>query len=152
MYDSVRAAAPEQGTGFLPSALLPTKLRYGYFSVMVHMPFQPGRQTLDADIESGPMVQELSEAITWLAWRGLLYYDVHTPNLIVSCNGTRTTAVPVDYDDFVIVEQHNINILDQYVAALRRATREMGEKDVTGSLLSVEGLCAHLDAELRKEL
>lgn len=152
MYGSVLAAAPKQGPGCLPSALLPAELLYGYFSVMVHMPFQLGREAVDVELESGPIVQQLSEAIVWLAWRGLLYYDVRTPNVIVRCDGASTTAVLVDYDDLVIVEQHTVNTFDKYVAALASATQDLGEKDVTGGLLAVEGLCAHLDTELRKEL
>lgn len=119
---------------------------------MMHMPFHPGREAVDAEFESGPVVQQLSKAIAWLARRGLLYYDVRTPNVIVSCDGASTTAVVVDYDDLVIVEQHKIDTFDKYIAALTLAAQDLGEKDVTGSILALEGLCTHLDAELRKAI
>lgn len=150
-YDSVRAAVPKQGPGCLPSVLLPAELLYGYFSVMVHMPFQLGREAVDAEWERGPVVQQLSEAMAWLAWRGLLYYDVRTPNVIGRRGGASTTAILVDYDDLVIVEPHKVNTFDKCLAALTSATQDLCEKDVTGGPLAVEGLCAHLDAELRKE-
>lgn len=128
------------------------ELHYRYFAVMVHMPFQLGREAVVAELETGPVVQQLAEAMAWLAWRGLLYCDVRTPNVIVRCDGESTTAVLVDDDDLVIVEQRKVNPFDKYFAALTSATHYLGEQDVTGGLCAVEGLCAHLDVELRKEL
>lgn len=147
-YATVCAAAPETGPGCLPRALSRARLLYGYFSVMVHMPFQRGRHAVVEELCSGPVLQQLAEAIAWLAWRGLLYYDVRTPNIIVRSDGASATAALVDYDDMVIVEPHTIKTFDDYIAALARVMKDRGEQDVTECLLTWEALCDLINVEL----
>ena len=150
MYEAVCAAAPAEGPGCMPRALLRAHLLYGLFAVMVYMPFQSGKEVLHADLCGGPLLQQLAEAIAWLAWRGLLYYDVRTPNVIVSGHGASASAVLVDYDDLVIVEPHSINTFDEYIEVLKSTMGRRGEVDVSSCLLAWPALCNLVGVELRK--
>lgn len=150
MYEAVCAAAPAEGPGCIPRALLRAHLFFGLSAVMVYMPFQSGKEVLYADLCGGPLLQQLAEAIAWLAWRSILYYGVRTPNVIVSGHGASALAVFVDYDDLVIVEPHSINTFDEYIEVLKSTMGRRGEVDVSSCLLAWPALCNLVDVELRK--
>lgn len=76
----------------VPQALQPARLWYGTFSVVVTMEFVEGKgataeqlAACSPDDESGARV--IAAAVVWLARCGLIYYDLHEPNIVIDYGG-----------------------------------------------------------------
>lgn len=106
MYADARAKAEEQDDGLPPSSLLPARLWFGQWHVLVEMPFKYGRLAHPIELTTaGLVVEQVAAAIVWLARNGLVYCDVRPANVIVAEDGPFPTVYLVDYDDMVLLPE-----------------------------------------------
>lgn len=151
VYSMLWRSALAAGEG-MPGALLPASLRYGDFSVMVDMPFVRGRQSTYKELALAGYVQEqVAEAIAWLARRGLLYWDLREPNVMVHEEHRR--AYLVDYDDMVVRRGWAPAGVDEMLAALRDdlVCRDEGVDAKANLKMIGSGMLACVDAFLKDE-
>jgi len=90
----------------VPEALVQANLWYGIFAVAVTMDFIVGREATSLQLQASSSADEqgvraISKAVVWLARRGLIYYDLREPNIVVVADGSWRL---VDYDDMVVVD------------------------------------------------
>ena len=118
-YTAYQAARADQADA-PPPALLPARLLYGQFAVLVELKFAEGRHATVKELlgQSGPIVEQLAAAIAWLARHGLLHVDVRLPNVLVAGEGDSRVASLVDYDDL-----HKLEVPVATFAELDRAYR-----------------------------
>lgn len=143
------ALAADEG---MPGALLPASLRYGDFSVMVDMPFVRGRESTYKELALAGYVQEqVAEAIAWLARRGLLYWDLRAPNVMVHEEHRR--AYLVDYDDMLVRRGWAPAGVDEMLGALRDdlVLRDEGVDAKANLKMIGSHMLACLDAFLKDE-
>eukprot|EP00170_Pyropia_yezoensis_P003516 contig_14670_g3526 len=101
----------------VPQALCPARLWCGIFAVIVTMEFVEGKEASEVqlvastpDDEKG--VRAIASAVVWLARRGLIYYDLREPNILIDSSGYWHL---IDYDDMVVVEPGSIKtVADMY--------------------------------------
>lgn len=88
----------------LPSALVPAKLLFGQFKLLVRMQAVGDRDVTDDELRDDPSVMgPISDAIVYLAKHGLLYSDLRSPNVRRS-NDTGAVYL-VDYDDLYTIDE-----------------------------------------------
>jgi hypothetical protein len=106
-----------------PRALVPARLCYGAFAVLVDMPFVGDRGATDAELQCrGPVLAAVAAAVCWLARRGLLYIDLRALNVRcprADAAGAEQCAWLVDYDDMLLLSQPARNA-EELLAALAR--------------------------------
>lgn len=122
------------------------QLLYGAFSLMVDMPFVDGRQpTVEEMDQGGTVLDDIAEAIAWLARRGLLYCDVSAANVVVTeINGAPSAHLLV-YDDMVIVEPGTVGNSTSLLAAVVANSLPHQEQDCSRNLRGRAALCRRLD-------
>ena len=100
-YAEARDAAPPHDPP--PAALLPARLLYGAFELLVDLPFKGDREATAQELAApGAVADAVAAAVAWLARSGLLYVDLRPPNVRVG--GEAEAAWLVDYDDMELLE------------------------------------------------
>lgn len=80
-----------------PSSLVRSQLYFGMFEVAVVTLFVGDRDANEEDMQNEVLMQQVAEAVYWLAKHAILYIDVRPANIRISRDGT--TAYLIDYDD-----------------------------------------------------
>jgi hypothetical protein len=112
-----------------PPALVPARLCYGAFALLVDMPFVGERSAEESHLASGGRVLDaVAAAVGWLARRSMLYIDLRAPNVRCTGGAAAGGAQPeqswlVDYDDMLLLPEP-VRSADELLAAL--ATDEHG--------------------------
>lgn len=109
----------------VPQALLPARLWCGVFAIVVTMEFVKGKEaTVEQLAASTPDDEEgaraIASAVVWLARRGLIYYDLREPNILVDSGGCWRL---IDYDDMVVVEPGSVKSVADMKEVLEREQR-----------------------------
>jgi len=139
-YQLYRAAwneAVENGELHLvPEALVQAKLWYGIFAVAVTMDFTGGREATSQQLQASSSADEqggraIAKAVVWLARRGLIYYDLREPNILVVADGSWRL---VDYDDMVVVDPGTVSS----VADTKRVLQDASTR-VPGVMAAFQG-------------
>jgi len=108
MYGTVWDA---EAVGEVPRALLRARLWCGVFAVAVTMDFIDGVEATEKQLQASTSNDEkgaraIATAVVWLARRGLIYYDLREPNILVDSDGCWRL---IDYDDMVVVDPGSVN-------------------------------------------
>jgi len=139
-YQLYRAAwneAVENGELHLvPEAFVQAKLWYGIFAVAVTMDFTGGREATSQQLQASSSADEqggraIAKAVVWLARRGLIYYDLREPNILVVADGSWRL---VDYDDMVFVDPGTVTS----VADMKRVLQDESAR-VPGVMAAFQG-------------
>jgi len=117
--------------GAVPQALLRARLWCGVFAVVVTMDFIKGNEATEKQLQASTPNDEkgargIATAVVWLARRGLIYYDLREPNILVESDGCWRL---IDYDDMIMVEPGSVNTvadMEKVLEAEQRLQRLRG--------------------------
>lgn len=109
-----------------PSSLVRSHLYFGMFEVAVVTVFVGERDANEEDMQNEALMQQVAEAVYWLAKHTILYIDVRPANIRISRDGT--TAYLIDYDDCVLLTEpittaKLVEKLQNHVHAMQWITR-----------------------------
>lgn len=130
-----------------PPSLVPARLWFGAFAVLVDMEWIEGQHPAEGRLdEDTSIVEAVARAIAWLAHRKLLYCDIRNQNVLICETGS---VHLIDYDDIVVVDRAP-NCLADFKSLLAATAHERGEKDYSCILERVPNTCRKLDTLLQE--
>jgi hypothetical protein len=97
------AAAGSAGSMPLPPALLPARLRYGAFAVLVATPHVAGRDACADDLADAAVASQLGAGVAWLARHGLVLGALGPAAVMVADVDGAAGAVVTDYDSLAVL-------------------------------------------------
>jgi len=147
------AVSANQTTVAVPAALLKARLWCGLFAVAVTMDYIEGNEATKTQLQASTPNDEkgaraIATAVVWLARRGLIYYDLREPNILVAHDGCWRL---IDYDDMVVVKPGSVNTVADIEQVLRNEQYLQHLPGVVEAFKSFPKLVQFIDDEFQAE-